>query len=177
MSTSTPQILIPEGFKLYTENQASILLPKNEDTFLNPIQEFNRDLSVACIRTWSEEEDEKKRHKWENKKPKGKGKGKDIATSQDALTDVIGKGGSSASNFHRLTKSLSPKINLHLCQRVPHKRNIQTQCKRRYRSNLRNHKQTLPSHTVLKRWSSWRLFLPQGCALSDMLKKYPWPSM
>jgi tRNA (guanine26-N2/guanine27-N2)-dimethyltransferase len=47
-------ITVPEGFKLHTENNAHILLSEN-DAFLNPIQEFNRDLSVACIRTWSEE--------------------------------------------------------------------------------------------------------------------------
>ncbi|KAF9075258.1 N2,N2-dimethylguanosine tRNA methyltransferase [Rhodocollybia butyracea] len=50
---STP-ITVPQGFKLHTENNAHILLSENE-AFLNPIQEFNRDLSVACIRTWSEE--------------------------------------------------------------------------------------------------------------------------
>ncbi|KAK1236530.1 RNA methyltransferase tRNA(m5U54)methyltransferase [Marasmius sp. AFHP31] len=45
---------VPEGFKLYTENNSHILLSSNE-AFLNPVQEFNRDLSVACINVWSEE--------------------------------------------------------------------------------------------------------------------------
>ncbi|KAJ3779270.1 tRNA methyltransferase [Lentinula raphanica] len=45
---------VPEGFRLHTENNVHILMSENE-AFLNPVQEFNRDLSVACIRTWSEE--------------------------------------------------------------------------------------------------------------------------
>jgi hypothetical protein len=47
-------ITIPDGYTLHTENDAHILLASNE-AFLNPIQEFNRDLSVACIRVWSEQ--------------------------------------------------------------------------------------------------------------------------
>ncbi|KAJ3934919.1 MAG: N2,N2-dimethylguanosine tRNA methyltransferase [Lentinula lateritia] len=53
-STTSPPFPVPDGFKLHTENNAHILMSENE-AFLNPVQEFNRDLSVACIRTWSEE--------------------------------------------------------------------------------------------------------------------------
>lgn len=53
MSTAPP-IVVPEGFKLHQENSAFLLLPAENGAFLNPVQEFNRDLSVACIRTWSE---------------------------------------------------------------------------------------------------------------------------
>ncbi|KAJ7774567.1 N2 N2-dimethylguanosine tRNA methyltransferase [Mycena maculata] len=54
---------IPEGFTLHTENNSHILLSSNE-AFLNPVQEFNRDTSVACIRVWSEELHRLKKEKW-----------------------------------------------------------------------------------------------------------------
>jgi tRNA (guanine26-N2/guanine27-N2)-dimethyltransferase len=54
---------IPEGFTLHTENNSHILLSSNE-AFLNPVQEFNRDTSVACIRVWSEELHESKKARW-----------------------------------------------------------------------------------------------------------------
>ncbi|KAH0826983.1 N2,N2-dimethylguanosine tRNA methyltransferase [Lanmaoa asiatica] len=50
-----PPIVVPEGFSLYTENNAHILISSKDEAFLNPVQEFNRDMSVACIRVWSEE--------------------------------------------------------------------------------------------------------------------------
>lgn len=50
-----PPITVPEGFSLYTENNAHILISSKDEAFLNPVQEFNRDMSVACIRVWSEE--------------------------------------------------------------------------------------------------------------------------
>ncbi|KAJ7452385.1 N2,N2-dimethylguanosine tRNA methyltransferase [Mycena galericulata] len=54
---------IPDGFTLHTENNSHILLSSNE-AFLNPVQEFNRDTSVACIRVWSEELHRVKKEKW-----------------------------------------------------------------------------------------------------------------
>jgi tRNA (guanine26-N2/guanine27-N2)-dimethyltransferase len=60
---------IPEGFKLHTENTTSILLSENE-AFLNPVQEFNRDLSVASIRVWSEKLDKEKEARWINAREK-----------------------------------------------------------------------------------------------------------
>ncbi|KAH9952240.1 N2,N2-dimethylguanosine tRNA methyltransferase [Amylocystis lapponica] len=57
-------ITIPEGYTLHTENTSRILLPPNNEAFLNPVQEFNRDLSVACIRTWSELLNNEKEQRW-----------------------------------------------------------------------------------------------------------------
>ncbi|KAJ7449848.1 N2,N2-dimethylguanosine tRNA methyltransferase [Mycena latifolia] len=73
-------IAVPEGFTLHTENTSHILLSSNE-AFLNPVQEFNRDTSVACIRVWSEELHNSKKAQWrlarekraqkkQNKRPK-----------------------------------------------------------------------------------------------------------
>ncbi|KAF5365606.1 hypothetical protein D9758_003320 [Tetrapyrgos nigripes] len=68
MSTqSEPQV--PDGFKLHTENTTSILLSEDE-AFLNPVQEFNRDLSVAAIRVWSERLDKEKEARWINAREK-----------------------------------------------------------------------------------------------------------
>lgn len=55
----------------------SLLLGAGErkQVFINPIQEFNRDVSVVAIRAWSEIFDAEKAEQWERKR-KGKGKGK-----------------------------------------------------------------------------------------------------
>ena len=59
-----PPIEVPYGFTLHSENTTHILLPSDNGAFLNPVQEFNRDLSVACIRVWSEEWNRAKEAKW-----------------------------------------------------------------------------------------------------------------
>lgn len=61
---SQNSITVPEGFTLHTENTSHILLPSNNEAFLNPVQEFNRDLSVAAIRVWTEEMNKKKEERW-----------------------------------------------------------------------------------------------------------------
>jgi tRNA (guanine26-N2/guanine27-N2)-dimethyltransferase len=63
-SPSPNSITVPEGFTLHTENTSHILLPSNNEAFLNPVQEFNRDLSVAAIRVWSEDLNKKKEERW-----------------------------------------------------------------------------------------------------------------
>ncbi|KDR81650.1 hypothetical protein GALMADRAFT_89844 [Galerina marginata CBS 339.88] len=62
-SNGTSGIDIPDGFRLHTENTSRILLSANE-AFLNPVQEFNRDTSIACIRVWSEELNRTKEERW-----------------------------------------------------------------------------------------------------------------
>ncbi|KAF9779174.1 N2 N2-dimethylguanosine tRNA methyltransferase [Thelephora terrestris] len=59
-----PNIEVPPGFTLHSENTTHILLPSDNGAFLNPVQEFNRDLSVACIRVWSEEWNRVKEARW-----------------------------------------------------------------------------------------------------------------
>ncbi|KAJ3359580.1 tRNA methyltransferase 1 [Allomyces javanicus] len=41
-----------EQFNTVSEGQATILFPKNNEVFYNPVQQFNRDMSIAAIRTW-----------------------------------------------------------------------------------------------------------------------------
>lgn len=78
-----PAIEVPPGFTLHTENTTHILLPSDNGAFLNPVQEFNRDLSVSCIRVWSEEWNRAKEARWKAaqekkvKKPEKRLKGVD----------------------------------------------------------------------------------------------------
>ena len=54
--------VVPAGLIPYTEQSTTILLPDDNTAFLNPIQQFNRDLSVAVISTWGKEwQDENER--------------------------------------------------------------------------------------------------------------------
>ncbi|KAF8163340.1 tRNA methyltransferase [Crassisporium funariophilum] len=62
-SSDMAGIEVPDGFRLHTERSSHILLSAGE-AFLNPVQEFNRDTSVACIRVWSEELDKAKEARW-----------------------------------------------------------------------------------------------------------------
>lgn len=62
MASTLTAIEIPDGFKLYTENTSRLI--SSDEAFLNPVQEFNRDLSVACIRVWSEEMNSAKEARW-----------------------------------------------------------------------------------------------------------------
>jgi len=65
MANPSPNsITVPDGFTLHTENTSHILLPSNNEAFLNPVQEFNRDLSVATIHVWSEELNRIKEERW-----------------------------------------------------------------------------------------------------------------
>ncbi|KAI9189906.1 RNA methyltransferase tRNA(m5U54)methyltransferase [Blastocladiella emersonii ATCC 22665] len=41
-----------QAFATITEGQATILFPTNNEVFYNPVQQFNRDMSIAAIRTW-----------------------------------------------------------------------------------------------------------------------------
>ncbi|GAA5957958.1 hypothetical protein JCM3765_006215 [Sporobolomyces pararoseus] len=91
----------PEGFVVHTESTTSILFasPNSASSstaepisasgpapvFLNPVQEYNRDLSVTAIRTWSEIRQREKRKVWEEsiKKRKEKKRGKETATESE----------------------------------------------------------------------------------------------
>lgn len=44
----------PKGFRVVSEGKAKLLYPENGQVFYNPIQQFNRDLSVLALRAWTE---------------------------------------------------------------------------------------------------------------------------
>ncbi|PVV02733.1 hypothetical protein BB560_002802 [Smittium megazygosporum] len=56
-----------------TEGKATILIPEGNEVFYNPIQEFNRDMSIAAINTWRAIYAEEKRndHKLQTRILKG----------------------------------------------------------------------------------------------------------
>jgi hypothetical protein len=77
---------VPEGFSPHTERNATILLPVQDKPFLNPIQEYNRDLSVAVIRQWAVKRESEAKAKWDQRKArrdKNKGKGKQVEVEKD----------------------------------------------------------------------------------------------
>lgn len=53
----------PSNHRLHTESTTTIFLP-NEGAFLNPVQHYNRDMSVAVIRAWNEMRKEELEEKW-----------------------------------------------------------------------------------------------------------------
>ncbi|CAG8472129.1 27120_t:CDS:2, partial [Racocetra persica] len=55
-------------YGVITEGKASILFPKNNKVFYNNVQQFNRDLSIAAIKIWSEIFSEEKQKKAQQKK-------------------------------------------------------------------------------------------------------------
>lgn len=54
-AVTLPAKPVPVGLTPYTEQSTTILLPDDNTAFLNPVQQFNRDLSIACISTWGKE--------------------------------------------------------------------------------------------------------------------------
>lgn len=79
MSTSIPYTVplpggIPDTHRPHTERTTTILIPKDDSAFLNPVQEYNRDLSVSVIRAWNEERKEKLEARWRAKLARGKGR-------------------------------------------------------------------------------------------------------
>lgn len=68
LTTARP---IPAGFVPHTESTTTILFAAPKTTngapvvFLNPVQEYNRDLSIVAIRIWSEIRQKEKAKLWE----------------------------------------------------------------------------------------------------------------
>lgn len=74
MSTATtPEIDITQ-YNTVTEGKATILFPKKNEVFYNPVQQFNRDMSIAAIRTWSEIYNQEKAERIEKRLAKAKGR-------------------------------------------------------------------------------------------------------
>ncbi|KAK0527193.1 RNA methyltransferase tRNA(m5U54)methyltransferase [Tilletia horrida] len=67
-------IHLQQGESAFRENSTTIILPTKDVAFLNPVQEFNRDLSTLVIRTWGNKTDAEKRQKWEEKKARREAK-------------------------------------------------------------------------------------------------------
>jgi len=109
--SSTPGLTsrpVPEGFSPHTERNATILLPVQDKPFLNPIQEYNRDLSVAVIKHWSKLKDnelkdkfEKRRSKVAANKEKQRGKGKQVGEKETVGLDEVEESESARAQVER----------------------------------------------------------------------------
>ena len=66
-STSPIRQEIPAGYTVHRESTTEILVPAGQGVFINPIQEFNRDISIAAIGAWSAIFDCEKRAAWDKK--------------------------------------------------------------------------------------------------------------
>lgn len=88
MSTQPPPDKpVPTGLTPYTEQTTTILLPDDNSAFLNPVQQFNRDLSIACISTWGQIWKEEAKADFEKRgKGKGKKKGKVTVPTEETGT-------------------------------------------------------------------------------------------
>ncbi|WFD36276.1 methylamine--glutamate N-methyltransferase [Malassezia cuniculi] len=70
----TPDAVAKHGIHIgkneaaFRENSATIVMPSKAAAFLNPVQEFNRDLSTLAIITWSERLDAEKRQRFIDRK-------------------------------------------------------------------------------------------------------------
>lgn len=80
-----------DDFTVVKEGEAEILFPKRETVFYNPIQQFNRDLSVTCIKAWDNLYGQKSKNNNNRGKPNRKRRklanGEPVDTSND--TDYI----------------------------------------------------------------------------------------
>lgn len=67
----------------FREGSATIVLPSKEAAFLNPVQEFNRDVSTLAIRAWSEQKNEERMGKYKQINAKKMEKKRRKLTAED----------------------------------------------------------------------------------------------
>ena len=79
--------VVPAGLTPYTEQSTTILLPDDNTAFLNPIQQFNRDLSVATISTWGKIWQEEAEADFNLKRDKKAAKDKAVKARRDNDTE------------------------------------------------------------------------------------------
>ncbi|KAJ1921184.1 RNA methyltransferase tRNA(m5U54)methyltransferase [Mycoemilia scoparia] len=55
-------------YQKISEGKANILFPTQNEVFYNPVQQFNRDMSIAAIKTWRDIMKEEVKDRWDKKK-------------------------------------------------------------------------------------------------------------
>lgn len=99
MSTESSALVFDESLlDKITEGKATILFPKGNKVFYNPIQQFNRDISILGIRAWSKIFESES-------KPKPKRTKRKIIT--DANSDEHGKKYSKSSESEKVSAKLA----------------------------------------------------------------------
>ncbi|KAJ2707775.1 RNA methyltransferase tRNA(m5U54)methyltransferase [Coemansia sp. IMI 203386] len=81
---STPVYNI-DDYQEIKEGKATILFPKNNEVFYNPVQQFNRDMSIAAIKTWRDMTTEAKLERYEKSTKPNKVRPKTSFTVLEAL--------------------------------------------------------------------------------------------
>ena len=170
---------IPDTHRPHTESTTTILVHKDNTAFLNPVQQYNRDLSIACIRGWNELRKEEAEERWRRKqermketgKGKGKGKGKKVDGQEQA--EEGGEGGK-----EEVVAGPSKEVSLHLTSVLGRKSLPQAASARRADEGR--------GRTRRKSSPSSKLSVLPVCVLSDTQKRSltsgtlahrtPWPS-
>lgn len=80
----SPKTTVSEEFNTVTEGKATILTPKADEVFYNPIQQFNRDLSIMAIKAYNQLRHENFESSSKNKNKKKKLNGLKILESLSA---------------------------------------------------------------------------------------------
>lgn len=91
---------IPSTHTHHTESTTTILVPKANTAFLNPVQQYNRDLSIAVIRAWNEMRKEEAEEKWKKRieaKPEAVARKKEKARKRKEAKAAKGGEGSGAA--------------------------------------------------------------------------------
>ncbi|KAJ2304147.1 RNA methyltransferase tRNA(m5U54)methyltransferase, partial [Coemansia sp. Cherry 401B] len=74
-----------EDYDTVSEGRATILFPRNNEVFYNPVQQFNRDMSIAAIKAWRDMTAEAKLERFERSKKPGKTRPATTFTVLEAL--------------------------------------------------------------------------------------------
>lgn len=82
---------IPDTHRPHTEQTTTILVPKENTAFLNPVQEYNRDLSVASIRTWNQMRLVESELRWRKRLERDNAKGKKKAGKKGGAEGTNGQ--------------------------------------------------------------------------------------
>ncbi|KAJ2378784.1 RNA methyltransferase tRNA(m5U54)methyltransferase, partial [Coemansia sp. RSA 2603] len=74
-----------DDYQQITEGQATILFPKHNEVFYNPVQQFNRDMSIAAIKAWRDMTMEARMQRYERSQRAGKQRPETKFTVLEAL--------------------------------------------------------------------------------------------
>ena len=91
-----------QKFRTISEGSTTILFPMNEEVFYNPVQQFNRDLSIAAIKTWA---------KLSSKNAKPSGFNRKDLTSNVSKYDILEAFSASGLRSIRYAKELGCLVN------------------------------------------------------------------
>ena len=96
-------IHIKKSESAFRENSATIVMPSKEAAFLNPVQEFNRDLSTLAITAWSERLDREKRLRFDERNRARSRRGDAPPEAKRAKTEEDDQDAGASREYHPYT--------------------------------------------------------------------------